>query len=66
MMKRISILLFTLTIAMLAFTLTLREVRRWRIMDAVQAADRHAAGNLPTERASQDSWPEGPSIDQSR
>lgn len=56
MIKKISVLLFTLTIAMLAFTLTLHEIRRWNFMDSVSAADLEAGQNLPVESAAQQSW----------
>ncbi|MCF7800391.1 MAG: trypsin-like peptidase domain-containing protein [Candidatus Marinimicrobia bacterium] len=57
MIKKISVLLFTVTIAMLAFTLTLHEIRRWKFMDSVSAADLGNQQNLPVEPASQQSLP---------
>ncbi|MCF7796667.1 MAG: trypsin-like peptidase domain-containing protein [Lentisphaeria bacterium] len=53
MIKKISVLLFTLTIAMLAFTLTLHEIRRWKFMDSVSAADLGTGQRMPVEPATQ-------------
>ena len=62
MMKRLSIFLFTLTIAMLAFTLTLHEVRRWRIMESAEAAPTTTQAQLPVQNAA---WSQE-SVDQTR
>lgn len=57
MIKKISVLLFTVTIAMLSFTLTLHEIRRWKLMDSVSAADLGNQHNLPVEPAIQQHLP---------
>ncbi len=68
--KRLSIFLTTLTIAMLAFTLTLHEVRQWKLMDTAEGGELaenadNAENALPAKEISENTWPQQ-ALDHSR